>query len=151
MKRTRSNQSGFTLVELLIVVIIVGILAAVAIPLYRGATKGAYGTEADAALGMIKSQIRSVQTATVAGDFSTLVTNYGASLPVRVADVPELNLSANDLMGTYFSSESYKIHTLTNTTFLIKAQGDSSTASGAAAVAGLTRTMDQDGTQTDGP
>lgn len=150
MKMTRSNQSGFTLVELLIVVIIVGILAAVAIPLYRGATKGAYGTEADAALGMIKSQIRSVQTATVAGDFSTLVTNY-PTLPVRVADVSELNLAAGDLLGTYFSSESYHITTLTNTTFLIKAQGDSSTAGGAAAVAGLTRTMDQNGTQTDGP
>lgn len=150
MKMTRSNQSGFTLVELLIVVIIVGILAAVAIPLYRGATKGAYGTEADAALGRIKSQIRSVQTATVAGDLSALSTKY-TTLPVRVSAVTELNLADGDLLGSYFSSRSYKITALTTTTYLIKAQGDSSDAPGAAAVAGLTRTMDETGTQTDGP
>ena len=49
--KSSRHHAGFTLVELLIVVIIVGILASVAIPLYRGATERAYLTEADTALG----------------------------------------------------------------------------------------------------
>ncbi len=54
----RRNQKGFTLVELMIVVIIVGILAAVAIPMYQGATERAKASEAVAALGTIRGALR---------------------------------------------------------------------------------------------
>ena len=74
MIRTRNAQAGFTLVELLIVVIIVGILASVTIPLYHGATESAYAREADAALGTIRSTMRTVQSQSVAGDFSAIST-----------------------------------------------------------------------------
>jgi type II secretion system protein G len=51
------DQSGFTLVELMIVVIIVGILSAVAVPAYMGGVEKAKLSEAKAALGTIKTSM----------------------------------------------------------------------------------------------
>ncbi len=47
------NLKGFTLVELIIVIVIVGILSIVAVPVYKGYTKKAMATEAKALLGAI--------------------------------------------------------------------------------------------------
>ena len=52
VKNLKKYLNGFTLVEILIVVVIVGILAAIAIPTYYNYVKKGYATEA-------KTQIKS--------------------------------------------------------------------------------------------
>ncbi|MBR3628187.1 MAG: prepilin-type N-terminal cleavage/methylation domain-containing protein [Elusimicrobia bacterium] len=51
MKRAK----GFTLVELVIVIVIVGILSIVAVPIYRGYTRKAMASEGKALLGTIQT------------------------------------------------------------------------------------------------
>ncbi len=49
----KSREAGFTLIEVLVVVIIVAILAAVAFPIYQNYVKGAYASDAQSAIGSI--------------------------------------------------------------------------------------------------
>src|SRR6266536_1946119 len=57
-KMFRKAEAGFTLIEMLIVVLIVGILAAVAAPVYFGYTKDAKMSEAKAIAGSIWSSMQ---------------------------------------------------------------------------------------------
>jgi prepilin-type N-terminal cleavage/methylation domain-containing protein len=53
--KTRMRKGGFTLIELMTVVIIVGILAIVAIPLYRGQILRAKVSEGKALMGSVRT------------------------------------------------------------------------------------------------
>ena len=139
----RKNQGGFTLVELMIVVIIVGILAAVAIPMYQGATERAKASEAVAALGTIRGAMRVYYA-----EHGTYVNaNFVDGAQVTAGSV--LDVSDTDLLGRYFSSECYTFDGVpTANAYSIECLGSASTATYASEVASITRSIDQNGTVT---
>lgn len=55
LAKSNKSKRGFTLIELMVVVIVVGILAAAAVPLYNFARSRAYASEGKAAIGTIRS------------------------------------------------------------------------------------------------
>lgn len=57
MFRKMQNQQGFTLIELVIIIVVLGILAAVAIPKYQDITAEAKASAAKGALGSMRSGI----------------------------------------------------------------------------------------------
>jgi len=86
------KRKGFTLVELVIVIAILGILAAVAIPAYANLQDDARSSEAQATLGSFRSAI-GISYARNKGVFPTLL-----GLPALFADgvIPTPIISATD-------------------------------------------------------
>jgi prepilin-type N-terminal cleavage/methylation domain-containing protein len=54
----KRSLTGFSLVELMIVILIISVLAAVAVPIYRGSIQKAVRAEGEAALGSIRNEVR---------------------------------------------------------------------------------------------
>lgn len=93
------SKAGFTLVELMVVAIIVAILAAVAIPLMMGNKNRAIATEAQAALGTVRTALQVYRA-----EFS--------AFPSCSAVQPNTVLSTirvGDLNGKYFVDADYSL------------------------------------------
>ncbi len=90
----KSNKA-FTMVELMVVILIVGILAAVAVPIMSGRVDSSKWSEAKAAMGTIASGIRVY--AAEKGTFATAPT------------LSDIGISSSELDGAYFSNACYKI------------------------------------------
>ncbi|EPC3541146.1 pilin [Aeromonas hydrophila] len=80
------KQSGFTLIELMIVVAIVAILAAIALPAYQTYTKKAKFTEVVAATGSLKTAVEVCFNAS--GDMTQCLTAGSNGIPA-IAGYPK--------------------------------------------------------------
>lgn len=88
------SKKGFTLIELMVVIFIVGILAAVAIPIMRGRIDAAKWSEGKAMMGSIATAIRAYAAEKgPSGAQPTAIIGVGNT---------ELGFAAGDLSGTYF-------------------------------------------------
>ena len=114
----RRRKSAFTLVELMIVVVIVGILAMVAIPLYQGNVTAAKMSEGIAGCGTVRTALR-VYAAGHGGSYPTLSAVDGTGLT-------SINITATDLNGKYFQATDYEI-TSAAATYTVKATMGSNT------------------------
>jgi len=95
------SRKGFTLIELMVVVLIVGILAAVAIPILRGRIDAAKWSEGKAMMGTIATAIRAYQADKgPTGDVPTDIIGSGDT---------ELGFAAGDLTGTYFADADFEM------------------------------------------
>lgn len=80
------KQTGFTLIELMIVVAIVAILAAIALPAYQSYTKKAKATEITAAIGQVKTELEvCAQTASLPCSATGVASRFVASVSGSIA------------------------------------------------------------------
>lgn len=89
-------RKGFTLVELMVVILIVAILAAVAIPIMRGRIDAAKWSEGKAIMGTIASALRAY------------IAEKGIAYPnFDSIDATALGFVTNDMTGTYFMESNF--------------------------------------------
>jgi len=133
-------NSGFTLIELMIVVIVVGVLAAVAIPMYQIVPERSKALEATSALGMVRNAMRAYYNEHHSFEHASFTD--GAS--VTVGGV--LSIKPADLEGRWFSEECYTFDGApTANTYTIECDGSVSTADNASEVETITVTIDEEG------
>ena len=113
MRRSHRNSKGFTLIELMIVVVIIGILAALAIPRFTQASGRAKEKEAD---GILK-QLYTLQQTYKAdkGSYATALTGSPSLTDVGWED-PSASLKYYDMPSTFDPSAGIEMKAKTGMT-----------------------------------
>lgn len=133
------NQKGFTLIEVMITIMIVGVLASAATPLLANSIERAKASEAMAGLGSIRRAMRMyyVEHGTYKDP------QFTAGRKVTFGRI--LAVSDTDLEGRYFSSECYTFERVKRRTFRIVCSGMESSAPAGHEVASVILCINQRG------
>lgn len=118
------KKRGFTMVELLVVLIILGILVAVAAPMYLANVRRARASEAVAAMGLIRQAEREYRTN---HDIYLTVTNITADLPTGLGiDVGTAQYFSNAAYSVTVNATSARFTNPAAVEFIIYADGSAS-------------------------
>ncbi len=98
------KRKGFTLIELMVVILIVSILAGVAIPLMQGRIDSAKWSEANACAGTIRTAVRAYVAEKGISDAQDDLESQSVDSVLE-----ELGFNDTDLTGTYFGAADYEI------------------------------------------
>ena len=93
--KARRNEKGFTLVELMVVVVIIGVLVAIAVPIYRNVTDNAARKAHDANLRTIDGAV-----AIYRAENNVLPANINDLFPNYLPQLPTLPTGLKNAAGT---------------------------------------------------
>ena len=129
------SKKGFTLIELMVVILIVGILAAVAIPIMRGRIDSAKWSEGKAGAGSIRTGARAF-CAEKGEDWGGTWANVSLT---------DLGFETGDLDGKYFTEAAYAVAFTAYDDYLVTVTAADSTSTEKPTAPSVI-TIDEDGT-----